>query len=419
MGLGIRIGAELNDSRQLRGAQDAASRLKVLLQEATDLIGHPGHIRLARASMEPEALFLRLHPAEEPIEFRIKDEALVAAAKTSAAGPGYHAFLVDFLEALGRRCRLEWTWDDGGHDYRDETGYAVARDFAALQLEMLRWLRALARYLTDDGGRGYSICLPADFHVCGEHFAVSPLGFWKRQWFDGIAAARSVESLAPRGQRFFPWWSPGRDAVFWKNCALVLCWVEVPWRPPREDDEHSVLRCAIECFGQARRLDSGLALPVDEIDELRKLATEGAVETAPIEARIGFRRRVLTRPLTARWTIALPGYFYDRAEDDGGTMTYSYGGRSVRGSSFALEARPAATGFASGGAGDAHEFRDGHLHGIARVTSSSLHGEVHAPASTCVLTFGFEDPADKDWALAAWRSVKCPPPEDQGGGRAP
>ncbi|HEX2336732.1 MAG TPA: hypothetical protein VHI72_09675, partial [Hyphomicrobiaceae bacterium] len=72
--------------------------------------------------------WLSFYPPAGGIQFDIRNNQVAFDAKTSVAGPGYHAALIDLCDRLRADLGIAWRWDVGG----DETGYATDRDLAKL-----------------------------------------------------------------------------------------------------------------------------------------------------------------------------------------------------------------------------------------------------------------------------------------------
>jgi len=91
-----------------------------------------------QAIIHRDVLYLELHPAEEDVRFFVDDhDYLICSARTSSAGPGYHAFLVELLEMIQGPAKISWIWDDEEKEFMDETTYFSKRDFNTLQMEMV------------------------------------------------------------------------------------------------------------------------------------------------------------------------------------------------------------------------------------------------------------------------------------------
>src|SRR5437870_41727 len=104
-----------------------------LEQVAAWLEGHEAEpLMLCRAAQcdhgEP-ALFVQIHPGAEEVELCVPEPGrLIASAKTSTVGPGYHIFLCDRLRALGEHFGLAWHDPDDAEGTGDETGYFFSHD---------------------------------------------------------------------------------------------------------------------------------------------------------------------------------------------------------------------------------------------------------------------------------------------------
>ena len=72
----------------------------------------------------------------------------LVSAKTSSAGPGYHAFFISCLDQIEKRLGLAWNWSEDervGGEPTDETCHALSRDFSALQSDMAASSKACSR----------------------------------------------------------------------------------------------------------------------------------------------------------------------------------------------------------------------------------------------------------------------------------
>jgi hypothetical protein len=385
--------------------------------------------QLMDVSRTPEgALEVLLHPAEEPLNFSLKENgALLCSAKTSTAGPGYHAYVVEWLEQLGRVCKLDWQWaPEGGGD---ETGYCRHRDMERLQAEMTRQLLGIVKIVVDHKAdyKNLMLGMPVGFPcVLGNHCAISSMGFWDADWFDAFANGDEAQRL-DLSRAFFPWWSEGRNAEFWERLGRVLLWVGVPWHVPESEAEILASKLPLECFERARKLSPGVRAPETELSELRCLLGDNAPQRPPHPEGIGFRRRMMLRPLVANWTIELPGYWYDEMQEDGKAQAYWFGDRTVRGSALSYnpkddKPRTAADTLSILGVppADAVHFKRGHIKGYASISRECddgndyfmLTGYAAAPDNICVVTICYDDPADKEWAFETWKTVNVPPPDE-------
>jgi len=418
----------------LRKRPSAEAALSEIERAVVDCIRHPGQRRLLALNRDEEGLHIQLHPAGEPIDVALDAHGhVVFAGKTSTVGPGFHAAAVDLLDGVAVRCDLTWQWSDPAGELGDETGYQESRDFAQLQAAMIEWLQSTARLVLDlEHGEWahVGLCMPIGINVIGDYFAVSPLGYWSRDWLEQVAE-EPVSGPDHLGAAFFPWWKREIDAGFWLNAGKVLCWTDLSWSPPRTEAERNRYQLVLDCFEEARKLDAEVSLPDREIGEIGSLLLHEGMDRAPERLGIGFRRGLMRRPLTGGWTIALPGYFHPVDEEDGEVATYTFGDRTVRGSSFVATADQPGIDPAEQlvrekraeheGVGPTIDIDEGGLIGFASVEDAEEDGESYRflrgmagrGEHLCVLTVAFTEPADQDWAIGVWRSVSLPPEEGE------
>jgi hypothetical protein len=439
LGLGLHTGAVLNRRGLFRRRPSAEAVLGEIERAVDDCLRPPLPRQFLVQDRDEEGLHVTLHPAGAPIDVATDEHGhVVLSAMTNAAGPGFHAAVVDLVDGLAERCDLTWRWSDAAGAFGDETGYQESRDFTRLQVTMLEWLQDTARCvleLEDDEWAHVGLCMPLGTSVIGDYFAVSPLGYWARDWLERVAE-EPVSGPDHLGATFFPWWNRELDASFWLNAGKVLCWIDLSWSPPRSQAERDRYQLALDCFERARGLDARISLPDREIGEIGSLLLHEGVDRPPERLGIGFRRGLLRRPLTGRWTIALPGYF--RAEDEEDveedvmeTATYRFADRTVRGSSFRAKAdRPGArpanyfvrkrrTEYE--GDGPTFDVDESDLNGFACVEDAVedgeayriLHGIAGRGEHLCILTIAFTDPSDEDWAVEVWRSISLAPDDGE------
>ncbi len=271
------------------------------------------------------ALWLSLHPAEEEVELSALGlSRLVASARTSGAGPGYHAFVCDLLDELGKKFSVRWQGIDPTGETGDETGYFHDRDRAKLEAEMRGWLRGVAQTLAGSDLVGVAMSMPVDAPVYEVPGVVTALGprdcaWWKRVADDDAAA-----------REFFAWWEPGTGAGYYLGRAMCRMWCDVCWREPRTDEEREVHEEVLELLRRAHELEPQRPLPVSawaELLALRSEATpEGLVDAGT--GTIGYRRgSMLAHPFPGA-TIRIPGPF-STAYDKKGNWSAWEDGRTV------------------------------------------------------------------------------------------
>ncbi len=150
MGLGIHVGAEI----------PRKGILKRILpnQDIFDLIEYLAISFLKKNTLDhacstrnEEVLYLSFHPSEEDVYFYATDDNdIVCSAKTSSAGPGYHALLIELLDYIDQNSDISWIWESEESEYQDETGYYFHRDFQKLQIAMAEQLHAIATHVIAD-----------------------------------------------------------------------------------------------------------------------------------------------------------------------------------------------------------------------------------------------------------------------------
>jgi hypothetical protein len=281
-----------------------------------------------------------VHPAEEPVEVTLAGDHAIVSAKTSSAGPGYHAFLVSCLDQIEEKFGIKWDWSgDGDEDDAggDETGYALSRDFAALQAEMAGFLKRLFSMLSEkvtreDVGK-WRIAMPIDFDVeTGEGEILTQLGPLAFDEIEAIANS-DAEALERAAHAYFPWWGEGFGADFYRGLALNAMWMRIGWSAPADDEEWEEIERVLGWCAEAERLGAEPALPAEAVRELRQLLETVEPSRLPAEHGIGYRRRLMRRALTGGWRVQVPGSLWELMEDGDSTVVFWNNELTVRGSS--------------------------------------------------------------------------------------
>jgi hypothetical protein len=426
MGLRIEIHAPLAK----REIEDVFAEIEAGLNTVvTDPILKAG----MRIEREEVSLLAFLHPANEPVFFDVADGKLTCSAKTSGAGPGFHAWLVDTLEALDRATTLRWNWTAGNGCAGDESGYHERRDMALLQQEMAKWLALVGEQIIKLAGEEYGhigVSMPLGVVVEGEYFTCSSLGYWTRDWFKDLVGISDPVLLAATAREFFPWWQRELDASFYKNHGLVLMWCQVAWRRPAgdeaDDEQCRVVELAIASFQKARELDPAIELPpeVDALPALLEPLSDEEPELPPEGGGIGYCKGLLSRGLPGEWRISIPGYFRSAWNPNMGQMAFYFGTRSVQVSTFSHpHAAPHCYSHfrdvdGTTRAAERLEFEKGHLKGVASLSHLKDHdddpgywnlvGRVVGPYHMSRINITFADDAEKEWADQIWRTLFRP-----------
>lgn len=423
MGLGFQISADLRNTAGMLEMIDAA--IRSVLTEPLDRL-------LLQAEEEGGVLYVQLHPAEEPVEFILDGGSIVASAKTSSAGPGYHAWVVDLVEEIGRRVDIPWNWTDQGNGEGDSTGFHESFDFTRLQTAMADSLPSMAHAVlktNENQDVPIALSLPLDDVVLADAFAVSSIGTWTRDWFESLIGADEAARLQAAA-RFFPAWHPRDDARYWRGCGLALCWYPMRWVQPVDLSEETLYKAALGCFARAREMDPAIKLPEDEIREIWTLLSREGEDRPPSPNGIGFRRGAMLRQLPGGWTTMIPGYFAADYRDDGATRVFSFGDRSVQGTAMRAPddggdgeaGRRYVQAQAEQSAGDpnAFSFENGHVLGWGSASTSgapnSLGGMLATGLDVLSLTITCEDSEDgRAWADSVLRSATRPPADPDSG----
>ncbi|MEJ1242286.1 hypothetical protein WBG78_29325 [Chryseolinea sp. T2] len=267
-------------------------------------------------SEDENSLYVRLHPCEETVHFEYIGNHLICSAKTNSVGPGYHAYLVEFIEKLGTDLGVQWHWnlEEGDDYYSDETDYYNHRDFKQLQIEMLEWLRQLAKSVMENGNKNFMLSVPGGYpRPSFDYFAISQLRILHREWFEQIANLE-IHELKWAGQEFFIWWNKQDDQHFYKATGTALLNVECPWHYPADDSERKVLNNIDRCFQQAEQLSPKIDLPREDWYTVKNYLNGN--DTHIPETEFGYRKHIMTFDLAGNWMIDLPGNLYRSIEDD-------------------------------------------------------------------------------------------------------
>jgi hypothetical protein len=395
------------------------------------------HCRTGRCEHGEAALFVHVHPGAEELEFCVPEPGrVIASAKTSTVGPGYHIYLCELLHRLGRHFQLEWSEPDADEGIGDETGYFFCPDAAAVRQEMLRWLGALAHVVIDqDLARDSHIrmvSMPLGYAYPEQAGIITPTGPRLPEWF------REVADEPARGIDFFLWWPEGIGSAFFLGRALCRMWQDVRWRPAVTDEEGELLMDVHLDLERAYRLDPASAIPWREWAELLDYLGEyfGYVEfqqggDLEVEIRsragrvvggprIGYRRGPVEVSLTGGWSITVPGELAEVWEPEGQTWNAWLGGRTLWFTSWTVrdgeDPQPARAILRELDLpeGETYEHRDGAVLGRAVILPHEEDGErrwnlkaysaVDGGFALCNVFVSDRD--DLAWALEVWKTLR-------------
>ncbi len=278
---------------------------------------------------QPVEVQLCIYTSADAITFNIDAERVDFGTKTSSAGPGYHAAIIDLCDHFGRELGLQWRWDVGG----DETGYAVSRDRAVLEDVFLEQLRGFADFWDQsDASLAYVMNLVIGLGGDTPGTVSTPLGLYDLAVLAATAEADDEElrALAPT---LYPWWYDTHTALFWAQTLRAMLWTEAVWRSPDTPWETHIHAAAAALAAKiASRQET---CPTDLRQALQQLQQSIAADH-PVPGHIGYRRRLITVQLTGYWSIQVPGHYREALENEGETVCLWDDHESIRSSSWRL-----------------------------------------------------------------------------------
>lgn len=374
------------------------------------LEAHPMPAPLDRLSqvfpVEAGRLWVRLFPLEEDVNFQLlEDGRLQVSARTSSLGPGYHARLVDILDAVAEDQGFEWTETEEAHD---ETGYFEHRDFDRLQDEFETFFNNLANVLVEDERfHQPKLAMEVSFSpIIPENMIAILRGFRPRSFLEHATRAAASD--------YFPWWDRELTGTTALSMAEAVLWMLFPWRTPENDYEQCVGEIGQDLLMRVQPLPGKWPQHLAELIKL--LQSKEALE--PAIDGIGYIRGDMSRPLTGAWTVTLQGWFFEGEDDDGGATVYWCNSRALRGTTYSrdridpFDAEDACAelegdlrfvddGFAY--AGTVSDARDDHW-----PNGRELQGQVVCADGLALITITYDSAEHDAWAEAVFRSVKKP-----------
>ena len=306
MSLGLRGGSKLHNVLGLLNAY-GQGKLKDLVALAQAYAKHH-HVDAAFRSLRIEDGWrISFHPAAPDIVLSVSGGYVVLQADTLEAGPGYHAFVVDFIGYLSRQHQWVWEFRDAIQHFADDTGYFHDRDFAALQAVMATEFAAMCEGLLELEKRAHvphNIWLPAPLNLAAEPFAATSLGFRDRAFFD-----------PPQPERFFPWWEEGLTPQVVKNMALCKMWLETSWQPPANAGEQRDLGACRDLIERARAMGAEFT-DSEGAGDIDLLLRDEALDLLSDADNIGYWRRDAWYQDAGGWLIALPASHREEIGDE-------------------------------------------------------------------------------------------------------
>ncbi len=350
---------------------------------------------------------------------------VVATARTTPMGPGFHAFVCELIAHVGEATGVKW---EETEDHVDEAGYYSSRDWAALDAHFAGWVTGLSRMILERRGeeeKDHSVCLPLSPQFEGGPIRTH-LGPVTKDFFVPLAAHPSHAS------EFHLWPNRERDADLHARTATSMIWTEVAWRAPIDDAEIATLRRVLGHLAEAHRLDPARELPWREWIEIASLAGNGDVTDSVKEraarlsggaALAGYRRHPVSYGVAGQVNLRLPGSFVER-DASGATFFATDGRRTARATVFthkkgtsdlsppralvdAMSASPPEDCFDESS-------NEGRVLGYWHRNPPPEEGHSCVAAFlrsdlVVILTASTPSTADRAWALNLWRDVEFPP----------
>lgn len=411
-------------------ARDWLARAAVWFEEVGDAILDA---QLVRDAEDRPVLLVVIHPASPPVEVRLGATGKIRiSATTTPAGPGYHQYLCHLFRQLTKDFAFTWVADDCS----DPTGYFVSRNRAELERSFFHWLGEVC------GRKPKTIGLSPlrVFHYPAE--VLTPLGPRTNEWVAAVAA----EPLC--GTDFFPWWNASLDAEFYRNRALVRLWCDFTWRAPLTEQEGELADQIANDLATAFKLDPSAELPWSEWLELltsiqadavgeqfcvtptdRVLSVELWKRAGPVlpsdddAPRIGYRRDPMRIYLDGGWSVEVPGEFTSEWDEERNwtawnatrTVWFRRVGFTKPDGSPPMAVEALEMGRRSLPEGEALPGIDaGGVLGVAVFGTAEeegrtvwrLSGVAGADGQLAMCYVYTEDPADHDWAVRIWQSLR-------------
>jgi hypothetical protein len=371
------------------------------------------------------AVRLRLHPAAGEVEVAVAEGGSVSAVgATAEVGPGYHTYLAHHLRRLGAENGITWEPPDVQAGTGDLTGFFETGRRADAEGPLLVWLRDTLQRARDQrslGGQPVDLIVSTADRFTFDGAIATPLGPRDDAWLSAaLANPRTAVEI-------WPWFADATDARYLLNRALCLMWTEVRWRPAIEEGEPEVVDEVLRLLRRALPLEPELPYPWREWKELLDIArdpdplrerVEQEAAAAPEGPPIGYRRNPV-RVEQAGWQITVPGSFATLRTDE--ELRASGGDRTITiaASPTGTDAAPmAAETFLERVAGhlgnEVLHHRDGEVVARAKlaidptsaVEMAVLEGYAGVRGSGAAIRIVIHDPADFEWALNMWRSLR-------------
>jgi hypothetical protein len=400
-------------------ATDIQAWLRLEADDEIDrLVGEP-------SDAEP-GFRVSLHPAAGDVRIRVAEGGLVTAtAATAEAGPGYHTYVCHLFRRLGTELSIGWLPTSRDDGIGDQTGSFESGRRADAERVLLGWLGETLQRACSARSRG-----AGQVHLVGggdrykfEGAIATALGPRSDAWLSAAVADPRIAI------DIVPWWADATDARYLLNRALCLMWTDVRWRRPVDQTERELHERVLRMLRRALPLDPSLPYPWREWKELLDLSASDAddplaarvaaeARTGGDELLIGYRRHPVT-VVQNGWSLVVPGSALIRRTSDelwigdgDRAITLAATGTASESGPLSPEAFLAHVGAHLGT--DVLRHRDGAVAGVAAlevdpssaVSVAVLDGYSAITGSGAAIRIVIHDPADWEWAIETWRSVR-------------
>lgn len=366
-------------------------------------------------------LLCRLCP-EGYIWFRWDKRVLKAESQTNIVGPGFHVAVIEFLEQLAGRRNLKLKVED-------KTGYYWRRDFLAMRRKYYyQWFMDLMNLVSGWGEeQDHYFCWPSGNYIPEKQAGKLITHIRPFSYTEIRGVANSGLSMA-FARDFFIWNEIEKDALYYRNCALVILNQYCFFKPSsRSALDREINEGIISCLETALSLDRSVPFPKNQYLEICRLAEHEPLDLShtepfPEDGEVGCRRHLVYRNL-GTVSFCLPGSFlFDETCNNG--MDHYYDGAAYGGHDFYIYAVVLGKGgtsrfkkawFEQGKPEEEHQFEVGP--GSAKVvfyepeekdgeTLYNMSAQVLYKEQRTNINLTCRTPEEKEWALELIKKIK-------------
>ena len=196
------------------------------------------------------------------IDVCIENYYAVLKTNTALAGPGYHAFVCELFDKIQKEGPVYLSIDDEC-DYLQDHDLNRIRDIAFYPY-MRRLMESFSK-MKEDEEATYAWENKSYLPIAKEKSIITPLGYVY------AAQCRNL-SIEEACRQFYIWNEIEKDALFYRNSALVSLWCDCLFENSLYDEASlSLAKSICIALEKAHELDKSLPLPVDEYQLLCKM----------------------------------------------------------------------------------------------------------------------------------------------------